>query len=319
MTKKYEFIIQDSDNRKRLDSFLSQQNLPVSRSQIKRLIDTKRIQVNDIYTKAGVRLREGDFIRVSIPEPAPLDLSPENIPLDIIYEDRSIIAINKPPGLVIHPAPGNYSGTLVNALLYHVKDLSGIGGVIRPGIVHRLDKNTSGVIVVAKNDHAHQSLAAQFKKHSITRKYIALVCGNFKEMKGTIASPIGRHVIDRKRMSTKTKKGKEAITHWSVIESFEDFSLLEVSLETGRTHQIRVHLADIQHPIIGDKTYCGKIKFLTLKDDKHRRRLKKLNRQALHAYILGIKHPVDEKYMEFKSPLPEDMKGILDMLRHIDL
>jgi 23S rRNA pseudouridine1911/1915/1917 synthase len=319
MTKKYKFISQDSDNKKRLDTFLSQQNLPVSRSRIKRLIDAKLIQVNDISPKAGLRIKEGDLIRVSIPEPTPADPSPENIPLDIIYEDRSIIAINKPPGLVIHPAPGNYSGTLVNALLYHVRDLSGIGGVIRPGIVHRLDKNTSGVLVVAKNDLAHQSLADQFEKHSITRKYIAIVYGNFKDKKGTIASCIGRHLIDRKRMSTKTKKGKEAITHWRVIEPFKETSLLEISLETGRTHQIRVHLADIQHPIIGDPVYCSKKKLLTLKDNRLRKRLKSLNRQALHAYLLGINHPINEEYMEFIAPMPEDMEETLNMLRLMDL
>ncbi|MDY6856983.1 MAG: RluA family pseudouridine synthase [Thermodesulfobacteriota bacterium] len=318
MIKKYEFIAQDTDHKKRLDTFLSQQELQVSRSQIKRLIDTEFVQVNNIFPKAGLRVKEGDLIRVFIPKPNLSDPSPENIPLDIIYEDRSIIVINKPPGLVIHPAPGNYSGTLVNALLFHVEDLSGIGGAIRPGIVHRLDKNTSGVLIVAKNDLAHQSLADQFKKHSITRRYFAIVYGNLEDKKGTVNACIGRHILDRKKMSTKTKKGKEAITHWRVIESFGNFSLLEISLETGRTHQIRVHLADIQHPIIGDPVYCRKLKFSTLKDDDLIRRLKSLNRQALHAYVLGINHPIYKEYIEFTAPMPEDMKKVLDMLRRID-
>ena len=315
MVQKFEFIVPDSDGRKRLDIFLSEQNLPVSRSRIKRLIDTKLIKVNDISTKASFKVTRGDLVKVSIPEPIPVDPSPENIPLDILYEDSFIILVNKPAGLVVHPASGNYSRTLVNALLYYSHDLSGIGGVIRPGIVHRIDKNTSGVLVVAKSDFAHQSLASQFEKHSITRKYTGIAYGTFKNEKGTITSLIGRHPVDRKKMSTKARSGKKAVTHWRVIRQFDEIALLEINLETGRTHQIRVHLADIQHPIIGDPVYSSNKKLLTIKNDRLRNRLKSLNRQALHATLLGFNHPETGEYMEFSAPLPEDLKDILDTLQ----
>lgn len=316
MVHEIEFIVPDSDSAKRLDIFLSQQNLPVSRSQIKKLIDAGLVLVNNTSPKAGFRISKGDLINVTIPEPTPSDLRPENIPLDIIYEDNFIILINKPPGLVVHPASGNYSGTLVNALLYYSRDLSGIGGVVRPGIVHRLDKNTSGVLVVAKNDLAHRSLASQFKEHSIARKYTGLVYGTFKNEKGTITSPIGRHPVDRKKISTKARRGKAAITHWKVIEQFEEIALLEISLETGRTHQIRVHLADIQHPVVGDPVYCSKKSLLTIRDERLRNRLKRLDRQALHASLLGFNHPKTGEYMQFSAPLPEDLRGILDVLKY---
>ncbi|MFH1624556.1 MAG: RluA family pseudouridine synthase, partial [Pseudomonadota bacterium] len=240
MDQQFEFIVPEGDSKKRLDIFLSQQELPVSRSRIRRLIDTQLILVNNIFPKASFRVRKGDLIKVSIPEPIPSGPSPENIPLDIIYEDSFVIVVNKPAGLVVHPASGNYSGTLVNALLYYTRDLSGIGGVIRPGIVHRLDKNTSGVLVVAKNDVAHQSLVSQFSEHSIIRNYIALVYGTFRKEEGTVVSLIGRHPVDRKKMSTKARRGKEAVTHWRLVEQFDEIALLEISLETGRTHQIRV-------------------------------------------------------------------------------
>jgi len=316
MAQRIEFTVPDTESTKRLDVFLSQQYLPISRTQIKRLIDARLILVNDNFTKAGFRINEGDLIEVRIPEPTTSDLCPEDIPLDIIYEDELIIIINKPAGMLVHPAAGKYSGTLVNALLYYSRDLSGIGGVVRPGIVHRLDKDTSGVLVVAKNDFAHQSLANQFKEHSITKRYTTLVYGTFKNLKGTIASPIGRHLADRKKMSTKAKKSKGAITHWRVIEQFEGVALLEISLHTGRTHQIRVHMADIQHPVLGDPVYCSKKRLLTIRIDALRNRLKSLNRQALHASLLGFNHPKTGMYMEFSAPLPNDLKEILYTLRY---
>ena len=314
MVEEFEFIVRDSDSGKRLDTFVTQQNLSLSRSRVKSLINAELILANDTCAKAGFRIREGDLVKVSIPEPTSSDLCPENIPLDIIYEDNFIILINKPAGLVVHPASGNYSGTLVNALLHYSQDLSGIGGVIRPGIVHRIDKNTSGVLVVAKNDFAHQSLSSQFKEHSITRKYIGLVYGTLKNETGTVTSIIGRHPVDRKKMSTKARRGKAAVTHWRVIEQFDEIALLEISLETGRTHQIRVHLADIQRPVIGDPVYCSKKRLMTIKDDRLRNRLRSLNRQALHAGLLGFVHPKIGEYVEFTAPLPDDMKEVLGTL-----
>ncbi|MFH2012149.1 MAG: RluA family pseudouridine synthase [Pseudomonadota bacterium] len=314
MVQKFEFIVPDNGERKRLDAFISEQNVRISRSQVKRLIDTKFIKVNEMFTKASFKLTKGDLIKVSIPDPVPAIPVPEDIPLEIIYEDSFIIVVNKPAGLVVHPASGNYSHTLVNALLYYSNDLSGIGGVIRPGIVHRLDKNTSGVLVVAKSDFAHKSLATQFEKHSITRRYTGIAYGIFKDEKGTITSLIGRHPVDRKRMSTKARSGKKAVTHWKVIKQFDEVALLEINLETGRTHQIRVHLADIQHPIIGDPVYCSSKKLLTIRNEKLRVKLKELNRQALHASILGFNHPETGEYMEFSAPLPKDVKNILHYL-----
>ncbi|MDY7030338.1 MAG: RluA family pseudouridine synthase [Thermodesulfobacteriota bacterium] len=315
MAQEFEFIVRNHDNGERLDTFLTQKNVHVSRSQIKRLIDGQLVQVNSTFPKAGCKVKKGDLIRLSIPEPIPSQAHPENIPLDIIFEDSSILLVNKPPGLVVHPASGNHSGTLVNALLYYTQDLSGIGGVIRPGIVHRLDKNTSGIIIVAKDDIAHQSLARQFKEHSIKKTYIGLVYGTLKDREGIIQGPIGRHVTDRKKMSTRTRKGKKAVTYWKVIEEFEEISLLEIKIETGRTHQIRVHLADMQHPIIGDPLYCGRKRLLSIRNDRLKGILKGLKRQALHAQVLGFHHPGSGEYLEFTAPLVEDIEGILHALR----
>lgn len=315
MVQEVELVVTERDSKKRLDIFLSQQDLPLSRSRIKKLIDAGLILINDISPKAGFRISKGDLIKVQIPEPTPSELHPENIPLDIIYEDDFLIVINKPAGLVVHPAAGNYSGTLVNALLYHSHDLSGIGGVVRPGIVHRIDKNTSGVLVVAKNDIAHRLLAGQFKKHSITRRYTGMVYGTFKNERGAVTSSIGRHPVDRKKMSTSARKGRKAITHWRVIEQFEEITLLEISLETGRTHQIRVHMADIRHPVVGDPVYSSKKRLLRIQNEQVRNTLRGLSRQALHASILGFNHPKTGTYMKFSAPLPQDLGEILDVLR----
>ena len=248
-----------------------------------------------------------DEIVVIIPPPTELEIVPENIPLDIIYEDSSIIVINKPAGIVVHPAAGNYSGTIVNALLYHCKNLTGIGGKERPGIVHRLDKDTSGLLVAAKNDHSQQHLSHQFKKRTIEKRYIALVAGVVKKESGTIEIPIGRDIKDRKKISPTTKRARTAITHFKVAERFKNASLLEIKIETGRTHQIRVHLADFKHPVLGDIQYGGKN--MRNWDNIH------IARQMLHAERLGIIHPVTERFMEFKAETPEDMKRVRTLLR----
>ncbi len=320
MPQKVEFIVSPHNAKKRLDLFLSQHDLFPSRSYVKRLIDSKLILVNSLFPKAGLLLKEGDFIEVSLPELSKNEVKAEPLPLEILHEDPSIIVVNKPAGMVVHPAAGNYSGTLVNGLLFHCGVLSEIGSPFRPGIVHRLDKNTSGVLVVAKNNKAYQSLVRQFKSHTTTRRYTALACGTINEEKGTIASMIGRHPVDRKKMSIRTRRGKEAITHWKVLKRFGNIILLELVLQTGRTHQIRVHLASIHHPVLGDTVY-GSRKIWTgfqvrtgFQDNFLKGKLVKLKRQALHASVLGFYHPDTQGYMEFFSPLPEDMKEMLDFL-----
>jgi 23S rRNA pseudouridine1911/1915/1917 synthase len=268
-----------------------------SRSYVKKLIDSGNVRVNDLSVKAHYSIRPGDKIRIEIPEPEELSVRPEKMGLDILYEDSDVIVINKPAGLVMHPAPGHFSGTLVNGLLEHCKDLSGIGGVLRPGIVHRIDKDTSGVIVVAKNDNAHRFISQQFRKKSIKRVYIALVRGIVQLDNGIIELPIGRSLFNRKKMGVNFSENKQACTQYKVLKRFSDFTMLEVVLKTGRTHQIRVHMAHIGHPIIGDKLYGSS---------------KGMARQALHAKILGFLHPVTKQYMEFDSPLPRDMQEVID-------
>ncbi|MBI3397928.1 MAG: RluA family pseudouridine synthase [Deltaproteobacteria bacterium] len=307
------FTVAPSDANIRLDIFLSQKLSDLTRSRIKNLIEDGLVSLNNKPAKAGARLRDGDKISITIPEPQPAIAEPESIPLDIIYEDKDIIVINKPPGLAVHPGAGRAQGTLVNALLYHCKDLSCISGVLRPGIVHRIDKDTSGVLVAAKTDKSHLSLARQFKEHSIKRRYLALVWGDVKNDEGTIDLPIGRHVSERKKMSVRTRGGRMAVTHYKVIKRFNNFTLLEATLETGRTHQIRVHLSAIHHPVVGDPVY-GKRSMPSGLSPGITMFLKNLKRQALHAQILGIIHPETKQYMEFTSPLPDDMKNIIDTL-----
>ena len=296
------YIIEKEDASKRLDVFLSEKIEDATRSYIKTLIDDGKITVNLAKVKAGYKLKIGDSIDVEIVEKKPENIVAEDIPLDIVYEDDDIIIVNKPKGMVVHPANGNYTGTMVNSLMNSHKDnLSSINGVIRPGIVHRIDKDTSGILVVAKNDNAHKKLSEQFKIHSIKRKYIALVKGIIKEDKLTIDRPIGRSIKDRKKMAVTEKNSRRAITHISVLKRFysSNVTLIEAELETGRTHQIRVHMAYLHHPLVGDEVY-GK------KDSKF-----KVNGQMLHAKYLGFIHPTSGKFVEFDSPLPEYFSSIL--------
>ncbi|QSZ28024.1 RluA family pseudouridine synthase [Aceticella autotrophica] len=290
-----------ADIGKRIDVFLASE-MDYTRSYIKKLILEGLVLVNDDTVKPNYKLKENDKITVNIPEAEKIDIEPENIPLDILYEDEDIIVINKPQGMVVHPAPGNYSGTLVNALLYHCKNLSGINGVLRPGIVHRLDKDTSGVMVVAKNDKAHLSLASQIKDRKILKKYVAVVEGVIKEDEGYVEAPIGRHHADRKKMAV-VEDGRYALTLYKVLERFKNNTYVEAVIKTGRTHQIRVHMAYIGHPIVGDTVYGYKKQKFNLKG------------QVLHARLLGIIHPAKNEYMEFEAPLPEYFVKLIEKIR----
>lgn len=285
----------------RTDSYIASET-ELSRSTVQRLIRDGLITVNGKAAKPGNGLREGDEISVTLPPPAVTELIPEDIPLDIVYEDADIAVINKPVGMVVHPAPGNPSGTLVNAIMYRIKDLSGIGGEIRPGIVHRIDKNTSGLLVIAKNDFSHNFLSSELKTHAVSRVYIALAEGNFKDDCGTVNAPIGRHRTERKRMAV-VPNGREAITHYSVLERFGDKTLLRVELETGRTHQIRVHMAYIGHPLVGDDVYSSGRNDLGFIG------------QALHAAELNLRHPRTGEWMHFTAELPEGFRKALEKLR----
>ncbi|GAA0792529.1 RluA family pseudouridine synthase [Clostridium sp. AF19-22AC] len=288
----------------RIDRFLSDEMPDVSRSHIQKLIKEHLVTVNGNQVKSNYKVNTGDAVSVSLPDPEVPDIVPEDIPLDILYEDDDILIVNKPKGMVVHPAPGHYSQTLVNAVMFHCKDnLSGINGVSRPGIVHRIDMDTTGSLIICKNDLAHQSLAKQLKDHSITRKYHAIVHGNLKEDTGTVNAPIGRHPVSRKKMSTHAPNGRPAVTHYKVLERFGAYTYIECQLETGRTHQIRVHMASIGHPILGDAVY-GPVKCPF-----------KLEGQTLHAKVLGIKHPRTGEYMEFDAPLPAYFEELLRKLR----
>lgn len=316
MEKKFSFTVTGNDNGTRLDVFLARQDISLSRSQVQKLIEEGRVQVNNTVPKAGYRLRDGDRLVLRRAEPTTYHVRPEKIPLKIVYEDASLVVVDKPAGMVVHPAAGNFRGTLVNALLHHCTDLSGIGGVLRPGIVHRLDKDTSGLIVVAKSDRAHQALAEQFKEHRVEKRYNALVLGDMDGEDGMVDSAIGRHPVDRKKMSTKSRQGKEALTRWRVKERYGLLTLLDVRIETGRTHQIRVHLHSIGHPVLGDNVYGNSAKRLNLfQDTILRSKLKGMKRQALHAGKLGFYHPVTRRYQEFSSDLPADMEELCSFLR----
>ena len=290
----------------RIDKFLSCRLEEVSRSYIQKLIKEGHVSVNGKPVKANYKLGAGDEISVEIQEAKEPDILPEDIPLDILYEDQDILVVNKPKGMVVHPAAGHYSGTLVNALMYHCKDsLSGINGVMRPGIVHRIDMDTTGSLLVCKNDEAHRILAEQLKEHTIRREYHAIVYGNIKEDTGTVDAPIGRHPTDRKKMSINHKNGKQAVTHYEVLERFGNFTYIRCRLETGRTHQIRVHMASLHHPLLGDEVY----------GPSSRPPFPGLKGQVLHAKILGIYHPVTGEYMEFDAPLPQYFVDLLQKLR----
>lgn len=296
-------LAQDKDNGVRADKFISE-NTDISRSSAVKLLDEGKVKINGAKGKKSDRIKEGDSVDIELPEPQSLDVLPENIPLDIVYEDDDLLVVNKPKGMVVHPAPGNYTGTLVNALLYHCKgSLSGINGVIRPGIVHRIDKDTSGLLMVAKNDKAHISLASQIQEHSFKREYEAVVVGNFKEDIGTINRPIGRSPKDRKKQAVNGLNPREAVTHYQVLERYEGFCYCKFILETGRTHQIRVHAASMGHPVAGDTVYG---------DSKH---TYGLEGQCLHARVIGFLHPSTGKYMEFTSPLPEYFVSFLEKIK----
>ncbi|SDZ90375.1 23S rRNA pseudouridine1911/1915/1917 synthase [Oribacterium sp. KHPX15] len=289
----------------RLDQFLSTLEEPeISRSYASKLIKDDRIQLNGRSCKASSKVKEGDELLIDMPEPVSLDVVAEDIPLDIVYEDEDFLIVNKPKGMVVHPAAGHYQGTLVNAVMNHCgEELSTINGVMRPGIVHRIDKNTTGLLVVCKNDKSHKSLAEQLKEHSITRKYVAVVCGNIKEDSGTVDAPLGRSKKDRKKQAIDMVDGRNAVTHFRVLERFGDYTLVECVLETGRTHQIRVHMASIGHPVLGDDVYGPKRCPFTLEG------------QCLHAKVLGFIHPSTGEYVEFDSEYPEYLKQLMDRLR----
>lgn len=297
------FFVSEEEEGVRLDVFTREQFDDLSRSYIQKLIKDQLILVNGKAEKSKYLVSTGDEIEIQIPPAVELDVKPQAIPLEIVYEDDDLLIANKPKGMVVHPAPGNYENTLVNALMHHCKgNLSSINGVIRPGIVHRIDKDTSGLLMVAKNNEAHRSLAAQLREHTITRRYHALVMGNIKENQATIDAPIARHPVDRLKM-TVIDGGRDAITHFKVLERFFDYSYIEARLETGRTHQIRVHLSYIQHPLLGDDLYGGKTSKFNLQG------------QSLHAKTLGFQHPVKGEYMEFEAPLPAYFTKLLEVLR----
>ncbi len=316
MSPTYEFIFEFGRAPERLDRFLADCLPEQSRSQLKKLIDDGLVLLQGVSVKSSLKLKGGEQIEVVVPPATPAEAVPQDIPLNILYEDRHLIIVDKPAGLVVHPAPGHYSGTLVNALLFHCRDLAGIGGELRPGIVHRLDKDTSGVMVATKDDATHQHLAAQFKVHSITRRYLALVYGVPATATGTVDAPIGRHPVHRKKMSGLSRSGRRAVTRWRVLRSYpqDRLSLVELSLETGRTHQIRVHFSEMGLPIVGDPVYGNANRGKTLADPELRRSIQQLQRQALHARILGFIHPQSGQYIEFESSLPADLKEIIEYL-----
>ncbi|MCR4704782.1 MAG: RluA family pseudouridine synthase [Lachnospiraceae bacterium] len=301
----YHFTIAEDDEEMRVDKWLFGCIDSLSRSYIQKLIKDNQLSVNEKSVKASYVVRVGDSIDITVPDAIKPDIKPENIPLNVLYEDDSVLVINKPKGMVVHPAAGHTSGTLVNALLYYCKDsLSGINGVMRPGIVHRIDKDTTGSLIVCKNDVAHTNIARQLKEHSITRKYIAIVHGVIKDDEGVINAPIGRSSTDRKKMAVQTTGGKEAITHFRVIERFKDFTYVECILETGRTHQIRVHMNHIGHPLLGDDVYAPGRKC----------RFAHLEGQTLHAMVLGFCHPVNGDYIETVAPIPAYFQRLLEIL-----
>jgi 23S rRNA pseudouridine1911/1915/1917 synthase len=302
----------------RLDVLICRIRPELSRAQVKRLVDSGWVTVGGVHRKASFPLKTGQEIVVELPEPEPSQLRPEAIPLDIVYEDGYLLLVNKPAGMTVHPAAGAREGTLVHALLHHCKDLSGIGGVLRPGIVHRLDKGTSGLLVVAKTDEAHRSLAEQIRTRALKRVYRAIVWGGLERDSGTVDAPVGRHSTVRQKMAVVPVGGKEAVTHYKVLRRYSIVSFVEVTLETGRTHQVRTHMAHLGHPVFGDPQYGGRRKAVNAVGGRLGREgsalLKGIDRQALHAWRLSLKHPIRGDRMDFTAPLPEDMTWVLDRL-----
>ena len=299
----YEFLAGEESKDLRLDVFLKQNIEEISRTYIQKLIKDGYANVNGTVPKTNYKVNSGDKVCLNVPETEEPDIVAQEMPLDIVYEDDDVILINKPKGMVVHPAAGHYTGTLVNGLMHHCKDnLSGINGVLRPGIVHRIDMDTTGILIACKNDVAHQKISEQLKEHSITRCYRALVYGVIKEDEGVVNAPIGRHPIDRKKMAINLKNGKNAITHYRVLERFREYTYIECELETGRTHQIRVHMASLHHPLVGDKVYGPE------KNPFH------LQGQCLHAMVLGFVHPRTHEYMEFCADLPQYFSELLKKL-----
>ncbi|MDX8288284.1 RluA family pseudouridine synthase [Metabacillus indicus] len=297
-----EIKIDDSNKYERLDKLLAAENADWSRSQVQIWIKEGHVKVNDGESRSNYKVQPGDTVTLLIPDPEPLDVLPEDMNLDVYYEDADVLVVNKPKGMVVHPAPGHLSGTLVNGLMAHCKDLSGINGVMRPGIVHRIDKDTSGLLMVAKNDMAHESLVNQLVEKSVTRRYQAIVHGIIQHDKGTVDAPIGRDKQDRQSMTVTNEHSKDAVTHFHVIDRFAGFTLIECQLETGRTHQIRVHMKYIGFPIVGDPKYGPK-------------KTPNIGGQALHAGVLGFKHPRTGEYLEFNAPLPAEFQQVIEDLK----
>ena len=318
----FSISVRPSDAGKRLDVLVAELLADCTRTFAAGLIAAEHIRVDGRSKKPGYRVKPGENVSGAVPPPVPIDLRPEPIAIDILYEDDHIVVVNKQPGLVVHPAPGHFSGTLVNGLLYHCPNLGGIGGELRPGIVHRLDKDTSGTLVVAKNDVAQTNLSRQFKSRQVGKEYLALVHGHFKSTSGSIKLPIGRHPVDRKRMSTVSSRARTAETQWRIIEQFQELALLKIHLKTGRTHQIRVHCAAMHHPVVGDRVYGPRKPAKTwdrvcLQSDKILQILKSIERQMLHAWRLSFRHPHTGKAVTFESPLPEDMDAIIKRIREV--
>lgn len=306
MSEPVELVLSEREEGIRLDKVLAERLPDLTRTAIQRLLEEEQVLINGKPAAKNRKGRAGDSVALRIPDPEPLCLQAENVPLDIVYEDDDLLVVNKPQGMVVHPAPGNYQGTLVNALLAHCgNSLSGINGVIRPGIVHRIDKDTSGLLMVAKNDFAHQGLARQIKEHSFRREYEAVVAGRMKQESGVVNAPIGRHPIDRKKMAVTEKNSKEAVTYFRVIAEYPGYTHIRLRLETGRTHQIRVHMAYLGHPVAGDPVYGPQKPDLGLKG------------QCLHARLIGFVHPRDGRYLEFESPLPDYFTRLLTKLEQL--
>lgn len=306
MKRELQYEVTEEEDGLRLDQYVAGRCMDLSRSYIQKLIKESRVTINkNIQTKTKTAVQESDIVNVSLPDPKELEIKPQDIPLDILYEDNDVLVVNKPKGMVVHPAPGHYEDTLVNAVLYHCRDnLSGINGVLRPGIVHRIDKDTTGALIVCKNDKAHQKIADQLRAHTITRSYRAIVYNNFSEDEGMINAPIGRHPTNRKKRMVTEKNSKEAITHYKVLDHLNHkFNYIECRLETGRTHQIRVHMSHIGHPLLGDEVY-GPVNS----------KFKNLQGQTLHAATIGFIHPTTEEYMEFSAPLPDYFEKLLKTL-----